>query len=183
MQATTPVYLTEEGFTSCRKIEVENDPVLFSILTGMFEQTIRCRHLDVARAFRDAFIAKVDAVEPSCGASVSEQFQEIADLLRTALEGKLQLKKVEEALNPFNSCDLMQRLFIQGNPNKTWLIERLNDDIPVSRDDEVIIPWFCKTFGIEVCIYWLKGQSEYERNEFLSPRHGMIVNIYQNRMN
>jgi hypothetical protein len=175
MQATTPAYLTEEGFTSCRKIEVENDPVLFSILTGMLEQTIRCRHLDVARAFRDAFIAKVDAVEPSCGASDKG----IADLFCRALEGKLQLKKAEEALNPFNSCDLMQRLFIQGNPNKTWLIERLNNGISVSRDDEVIIPWFSKTFSIEVCIYWLEGDSEYERIEFLSPRHGMKVNIYQ----
>jgi hypothetical protein len=179
MQATTPLYLAEEGFTSYRKVEVDNDPLLFAILTGMFEQTIRCRHLDVARAFRDAFIAKVDAVEPSCGASDREQFQGIADLFCRALEGKLQPKKAREAFHAFNPCDLMQRLFIQGNPNKTWLIERLNEDTPVTRDDEVIIPWFCKTFGIEICIYWLESPNMYERIEFFSPKFGLIVNIYQ----
>jgi hypothetical protein len=73
----------------------------------------------------------------------------------------------------------MQALFIHDNPVKSWLIERLNDGIPVGRDDEVVIPWFCQTFGIEVCIYWLESHSEYERVEFLSPRIGMIVNIYQ----
>jgi hypothetical protein len=73
----------------------------------------------------------------------------------------------------------MQELFIQDNENKNWLIERLNDGIPVNTDDEVIIPWFCKPIGIEVCIYWLESHSEYERIEFLSPRIGMIINIYQ----
>jgi hypothetical protein len=95
------------------------------------------------------------------------------------VKGRLTLVQAREALLDVQSTELMQQLFIQDNAQKKWLIERLNDGIPVDRDDAKVIPWFCKTFGIEICIYWLESHSEYERIEFLSPRIGMIVNIYQ----
>jgi hypothetical protein len=168
-----------EGLVQSRQIEVVGgDSVLFAMLSGLLEQTIRCRSLDVANTFRETFVAKVYQLikRPSSQQSADAL---IKDLFDQAVEGRLTLDQAREALLDIRSTDVMQALFIQDNPKKTWLIERLNDGIPVGRDDEVIIPWFCKTFGIEICIYWLESHSEYERIEFLSPRTGMIVNIYQ----
>jgi hypothetical protein len=149
------------------------------MLSGMLEQTIRCRRLDVASTFRDAFLEKVGKLKVGAMKEAQVEYNRVMDLFNQALEGRLTLDQAKEALLDVQSTDVMQQLFIQNNPHKIWLIERLNDGIPVGRDDEGTIPWFCKTFGIEICIYWLEGHSEYERIEFLSPRHGMIVNIYQ----
>jgi hypothetical protein len=170
-----------EGFVKFRRIEwVKGDPVLFAILNGMLEQTIRCRRLDVANTFREAFLAKIDKlISSGIGSSQQSDYTRIKDIFDLALEGRLTLKQAREALSDLQSTDVMKALFIKNNPTKIWLIERLNDGKPVGRNDDVVIPWFCKTFGIEICIYWLESHSEYDRIEFLSPRIGMIVNIYQ----
>jgi hypothetical protein len=175
----TDFLVQSEGFVQFRRLEVEEDPVLFSILNGMLEQTIRCRRLDVANTFREAFLAKVKLISSAKPGSQQTDYTRIMGLFNQALEGRLSLEQAREALLDVQSTDVMQALFIQNNPTKSWLIERLFDGIPVCRDDEVVIPWFCKTFGIKICIYWLESHSEYERVEFLSPRIGMIVNIYQ----
>jgi hypothetical protein len=176
---TTDFLVQCEGFVQLRKIELEGDPVLFAMLSGLLEQTIRCRTLDVVWIFRETFFAKVDQLKLGAKRKVQDEYKTVMDLFDQALEGRLTLDQVRVALLDVQSTDVMQQLFIQNNPHKIWLIERLNDGIPVCRDDKGIIPWFCKTFGIEICIYRLESPSEYERVEFLSPRVGMIVNIYQ----
>jgi hypothetical protein len=165
-----------------RRIEVEGDPVLFAMLSGLLEQTIRCRRLDVASSFSEAFITHVHKLKSSVTALPypdSRAIDRLIELFSLALEGRLDLEQAREALFKVQLTDIIQRLFIQANFEKTWVVERLNDGTPVNRDDEVVIPWFCRTFGIDICIYWLEGLFEYERVEFFSPRPGMIVNIYQ----
>jgi hypothetical protein len=168
-----------ERFEQFRKIETYGgDPVLFAMLNGMIEQTIRCRHLDVANTFRETFVRNVYKLKVEAE-KVQDEYNRVIELFDQALEGRLTLDQAREALSDLQSTDIMQELFIEDNRDKTWIIEKLHDGIPVDRNDEVVIPWFCKTFGIEICIYWLEGHGEYERIEFLSPRVGMIVNIYQ----
>jgi hypothetical protein len=48
-----------EGFEKFSKIEVEGDSVLFAMLSGLLEQTIRCRRLDVANTFNETLVRKV----------------------------------------------------------------------------------------------------------------------------
>jgi hypothetical protein len=77
-----------EGFEQFRKIEVERDSVLFAMLSGLVEQTIRCRRLDVASTFREAFLAKVYKL----GAKwVKYEYNRVIDLFDQALEGRLTL--------------------------------------------------------------------------------------------
>jgi hypothetical protein len=179
---TADFLVQSEGFRQFRRIQVEGgDPVLFAMLNGLLEQTIRCRSLDVANTFKETFLAKVVQLKGGKAETVQSKYSTIMDLFDQALQGRLTLDQAREALLDVQSTDVMQALFIQDNRTKIWVIERLNDGIPVVRDDEAVIPWFCKTFGIKICIFWLEGQSEYERVEFLSPRVGMIVNIYQSQ--
>jgi hypothetical protein len=175
----TDFLVQNESFVQFRRTGLEGgDPVLFATLNGLLEQTIRCRSLDVASTFRESFFAKVRQLKARTP-EVQGEYTRIMDLFDQALEGRLTLDQARVALLDVQSTDIMQTLFIQNNPTKVWLIERLNDGIPVDKNDENVIPWFCKTFGIKICIYWLESHSEYERVEFFSPRVGMIVNIYQ----
>jgi hypothetical protein len=92
-----------EGFEQFRQIEVEvEDPVLFAILNGLLEQTIRCRRLDVANTFRENFLAKVYELKVGAMRGAQNEYNQIMDLFDQALEGRLTLEQVRELFRTYN---------------------------------------------------------------------------------
>lgn len=107
-----------------------------------------------------------------CTPSELGLLQCLANLIPSIVQGK----PIAEMLNYLQNEDFVNCL-------KLFVIKlhvALNIELKeLSRDDDLFLPQFCQMFHVEVCLYLILSETEYERTEVFCRMGGVTVNLLQ----
>jgi hypothetical protein len=170
-----------ERYLQCRNLGEEADVLYFAATYGLFEQICRTKSREAAELFKhklDSVIAAYPDQRPAL------------DWLKGSVDGALS-RRIEQS--EFDTLlagadfrliltNLMRSLLLIENADNDRVVELVNSEAALTRENYEVLASISNILNIEICIYWIASFDEYTRTETYSPRPGLTVDIYQIQM-
>jgi hypothetical protein len=167
-----------EHLTHFKQVDSEPDALYFALMLGFFEQLNRTKNHTCARLMANKIQALINTTNPTRASYwiwLKEVFEAAVSRSMTVEERSLKLREqscrriMKRALRSILAAEFVAKPAVRAHIKQGVL----------TKDDHPVLDHFSSMLNVDLTIYTILSDQQYDRTEFSSPRPGIVIDVYQ----